>query len=343
MKPTALAILAPLLLSAACAAHCPGLERSSAAVAPAEAGYPELVLRQGELEVLLYLPDKERGHYRGPRFDWSGVVGSLRVGEHQFIGPWQAKHEPTVHDAATGPVGEFGMTEALGYSEAKPGEGFIKIGVGELRRTGPEPYSFNGEYPIERALPWEVEPREGSVVFRQVLQDFRGFGYAYTKTLSLEANPPSLVLEQELTNTGRRPISTNHYTHNFFRFDQQLVTPAYGLRFSFEPGVELEDTRFGRLTKDGLEVLKAVPARTAIFGSFTPAGTEAGFWFELSHAQLGTSVRVSGDFELEKFEVFALREVLCPEPFLRIELPPGAKKAWSTRYEFSVPPPEVDE
>src|SRR5262245_15884573 len=69
----------------------------------------------------LYLPDAERGYYRGTRFDWSGMIGGLEYAGHRFYGPWFDRIDPPVHDftyagpeivvgrasGATGPAEEF--------------------------------------------------------------------------------------------------------------------------------------------------------------------------------------------------------------------------------------------
>jgi hypothetical protein len=44
----------------------------------AGADFPEARISSGTLDAKLYLPDAEKGYYRGTRFDWSGVIYSLR-------------------------------------------------------------------------------------------------------------------------------------------------------------------------------------------------------------------------------------------------------------------------
>ena len=71
-------------------------------VAAAEA--PEATISNGSIQSRLYLPDAQRGYYRGTRFDWSGVIYSLRYKGHEYFGPWFDKYDPNTHDAITGPV-----------------------------------------------------------------------------------------------------------------------------------------------------------------------------------------------------------------------------------------------
>src|SRR5262249_11443629 len=49
---------------------------------------PQAEINNGLLKAQLYLPDAQKGFYRGTRFDWSGVIGSLEYQGHRYYGPW---------------------------------------------------------------------------------------------------------------------------------------------------------------------------------------------------------------------------------------------------------------
>ena len=53
-----------------------------------------------------------------------------------------------------GPVEEF---TALEYSETKPGESFLKIGVGILTKPDDQPYTFSRLYPVVNPGKWTVK------------------------------------------------------------------------------------------------------------------------------------------------------------------------------------------
>ena len=74
-----------------------------AAVASA-ADAPQAAISNGTLDAKLYLPDSASGYYRGTRFDWSGVIHSLRYRGHEYFGTWFERYDPKTHDAITGPV-----------------------------------------------------------------------------------------------------------------------------------------------------------------------------------------------------------------------------------------------
>src|SRR5512136_184337 len=118
-----------------------------------QGGYPAVTLTGRHAEATVYLPDPSAGYYRGPRFDWSGLMASLRMGGHEFFGEWRiGPHEPLGNDFVVGPAGEFGMGPGtgnpppLGYDETGPGGLFLKVGAGTRRKPEQRPYHFGGDY-----------------------------------------------------------------------------------------------------------------------------------------------------------------------------------------------------
>ncbi len=59
-------------------------------------------ITNGQIQAKIYLPEAKHGFYRGTRFDWSGVVYSLRFDGHEYYGPWFTKTDPSVHDFVYG-------------------------------------------------------------------------------------------------------------------------------------------------------------------------------------------------------------------------------------------------
>ncbi len=47
--------------------------------------YPKITLANGEIVTDIFLPDAEKGYYRDARFDWSGMIDQIRMGEHTFL------------------------------------------------------------------------------------------------------------------------------------------------------------------------------------------------------------------------------------------------------------------
>jgi hypothetical protein len=81
------------------------------------------------------------GAYRGARFDGSGIISSLQYQGHEYFGQWYKHHDPRILDAVTEPLQEFRTNDSgLGYEEAKPGDAFVRIGLGTVRK--PEEKAF---------------------------------------------------------------------------------------------------------------------------------------------------------------------------------------------------------
>jgi hypothetical protein len=103
---------------------------------------PDATTSNPKMQVTISLPDVNAGFYRWLRFDWSGMIGSIKADGHTYYGPWFNRVDPAVRDftdqdadivassasAATGPAEQFQIP--LGYDSAKPGETFVKVGVG---------------------------------------------------------------------------------------------------------------------------------------------------------------------------------------------------------------------
>jgi hypothetical protein len=160
--------------------------------------FPKAVLSNGSVQAVVYLPDTEKGYYRSTRFDWSGVVPCLTYKGHTYFGIWFKHYDPLINDAIAGPVEEFRSSDgfsSINYNEAKPGELFIKPGVGVLRKVDNSPYNFGFRYPIVDLGKWKVRVKKDQVTFSQTLQSPLGYAYIYEKTLKLDKHQPILTLE----------------------------------------------------------------------------------------------------------------------------------------------------
>ena len=187
-------------------------------------------------------------------FDWSGLVPCVSLKGHRFFGEWFGQYDPLKNDAVTGPaeefrtnggpIGHFGPkgefvapAGAIGYNEAKPGDSFLKPGVGVLRKVDNKPYQFGFPYPIVDTGTWTVKKKSRSLLFRQVLNGPDGYAYVYEKVLSIDKND-TMTLEHRLKNTGKKQIETNVYDHDFFMIDGKTTGPGMVVHFAFEPKAE---------------------------------------------------------------------------------------------------------
>jgi hypothetical protein len=313
--------------------------------------YPHVVLKNDKLKVKVYLPDPEKGFYRGTRFDRAGVLGEIGFAGHTIFGPWKDTHDPTNHDDILGPVEEFGMEKPLGYDEAKVGGTFLKFGVGELEKPKEEKYNFAGKYKVVKPAEWTrtdkrepVELKAGikpeQMIGWAMEQEANGYSYQYTKVLAVGGD--TLVILHHLKNTGEKPITTDFYNHNFFNVDADPVGPNYSFAFSFEVGTKDLRGKFGELVEAKGKELRF---KDKLSDGFVMAGL-TGFdpkrghnTFEMRHAPSKVSVEVGFGYPLAKFNVWGIKTTICPEPFMQIEnLQPGQEKVWMVNYTFKQEP-----
>ncbi len=301
---------------------------------------PEAKITNGLLNARLYLPDPDTGYYRASRFDWSGVISSLKYDGHEYFGQWFETYDPTINDAIMGPVDEFGP---LGYEEARPGETFVKIGVGGLRKVEENGYRFMFTYDITNPGKWTVTSYEDRIEFIHDLQDDTGYGYRYTKTVTLVEGKPEMVLSYRLKNTGRKTINTTAYNHHFFILDGEPTGP--NIQFTFPDDVSASTSEegssrgFGTLAdiEDGVlrfnrELNKGEQVYSSGLQGFGNSPDE--HQFSLENTKTGAGVRVKGDKALEKMVFWANPSAYCAEPYIRLTLLPGETITYQNEYTF---------
>jgi hypothetical protein len=301
------------------------------------AEFPEAQISNGVITAKFYLPDPDRGYYRGTRFDWSGVIHSLHTQGHEYFGQWFERYDPKLHDAIMGPVEEFLAGDStLGYDEAKPGGTFIRIGIGTLRK--PEEPRFERFKTYEIVDPGKRSVRTGRdwIEFTHELRDQSGYAYRYTKTIRLLKNKPEMTIEHVLKNTGTKPIETSQYNHNFFVIDGQPTGPDASVKFPFDlrpkrplPS-DLAEAR-GKEIVYLKELEKGQSVSTELEG-FNHSRSD--YDVRVEHRKAGAGVRITGDQPLSKVVFWSIRTTFCPEPYININVAPGREAKWTYAYQF---------
>ena len=297
--------------------------------------FPETEIKNSLITAKLYLPNAETGYYRGVRFDWAGVIPSLEYKGHTYFGKWNnAPYDPKLHDAIMGPVEEF---TPLNFEEAKPGENFIKIGVGVLNKPDDKKYSFFKNYEIKNGGEWKVKESKDRVEFTHVLKDEAGYAYTYKKTVRLLNGKPELVLEHSLKNTGSKEISTSTYNHNFFMIDNEPTNENIRIVFPFK--VTGEGSGFGTIihAKDNtLTYSRKMEKSDQIYsGGLQGFGNTAkDYDIKIENTKSRAGVRMTSDQPLEKLVYWACPTTSCPEPYIKLSVKPGAEIKWKINYEF---------
>ena len=301
------------------------------------AQFPEAQISNGAITAKLLLPDAEKGYYRGTRFDWSGQISSLKTKNHEYFGPWFDKYDPKLHDAIMGPVEEFLTGDSsLGYVEAKPGETFVRIGVGSVKKPDEQRYQRFRTYEIVDPGRWTIRPGKDRIEFIHELTGASGYSYRYTKLIRLHGNKPEMTIEHKLKNTGTKPIPTQQYNHNFFVMDNAPTGPDTVVRFPFavKPKAALA-AGFGEIRDGQLAYLKELPKGQSVFSELEGFGdTAKDFDIRVENRKAAAGVRIQGDQPISKIVFWSIATTVCPEPYIDVSVAPGREKKWTYRYTF---------
>jgi hypothetical protein len=315
----------------------------------AAAEYPQARIATFTIEANIYLPDAKSGFYRGLRFDWSGVIGKLKVVGHDFYTPWFDKYDASVLDfafrdrdviagtasAATGPVEEF--KTPLGYDTAMPGGTFVKVGVGVLRKGDTASYSSYKAYQLVDTGKWTIRRTDRSIVFTQVLNSpVSEYKYVYTKTVRLTPGQPQMTMEHTFRNTGAVAIHTNVYNHNFLRVDGGTVGPPVTAIFPFEiKAASAPDPQFAKLDAHRFVYLKNLEGKNEVSAVIEGFGsTPSDYDIRTEDHKAGAGVRIRADRPLSRLSVWSIRSVMAVEPFIDISVEPGKEFHWKYIYDY---------
>jgi len=314
----------------------------------AAAELPQTELTNGSLRVKLYLPNAAKGFYRASRFDWSGMIYSLEYSGHQFYGPWFQRTDPKVHDfiyqgneivagpctAATGPAEEF---TDLGYNDAKPGDTFLKIGVGVLRRPDDTPYDHFKLYEVVDPGKWKTDVTPTAVEFTQQVNDpATGYGYEYRKTVRLAGSGPELAIEHSFRNTGRKPISSRVYNHNFLVLDGQAPGPDLKISVPFDiASPKPPDATLAEIRGKEIVYRKTLQGQERVMTDMNGFGAAASDYdLTIRNTKTGAGVRVNADRPLARLMLWSIRAVLSAEPFVEFAVGPGETYTWKLNYRY---------
>jgi len=310
---------------------------------------PTSKLTNGLIQAKVYLPDTKNGYYRATRFDWSGVVYSLRYKGHNYYGPWFQATDPMVHDfvykgpnivaspctAITGPVDEFAP---LGWEEAKPGGNFVKIGVGILRKPDEDnKYDNFRLYKIVDSGKWMIKKgREFIELTQQVADSSSGYGYIYRKTIRLVDGRPEMLLEHSLRNAGSRAIRTSVYNHNFLVLDGQppgpglVITVPFQIRTGQVLNKELAEIRGNQIVyRKTLEGQEVVTTSLLGFGDSSKDNE-----IRIEDSRVGAGMKITADRPLASASLWSIRTVIAMEPFVSVTIEPGNEFSWKSTYNY---------
>lgn len=301
-------------------------------LAPVHAG--SRILTSGGLVLEVMDPAHPQRYNRGMRFTpLAAVLGARLDGEDFLFNP--VRHDP-VSDHA-GLAAEFDMVAPgdpdawmpPGYLEAPAGGGFVKIGVGVLRKQKDRYSLFQQPALLEPAVT-TVEWQPAGAAFRQTCAGVNG--YAYELRAELTMHDSAATVEWKLSNTGKKEIVTRQYTHNFFRLGGRDTGAGCVLEFPYDlqaSGLEAQQRQTGR------EIRFLGPVSPWVnFVVPYPADYAGPNRCTLRRADTGQFVTCETSLPGLRTAVHARAGYISPEQFVEIRLAPGAAAAWTRSYRF---------
>ena len=255
----------------------------------------------------------------GPRFDTTATMVQVTSGGHEWL-------------VRQGLIDEFNIVlPPPGYEQARPGESFLKIGVGELVRPDEKPYDFARQYPVRRLAETYLSGPPQAPVFSQKFSVGTDWGYSYRKSYCVNSASATLEIQYQLTNTGRRPLRLQQYNHNWFHLSgvssgpDDVVETKFDLTGAASPWLAISQNALRPQT---------VVAQGCYFpfDCRLPAPQNR---LRLVHQPSGRGVSIQGDFPFSRFALYAEANAMCPEIFTEFELSPGQTRRWTRQYRFA--------
>ncbi len=200
----------------------------------------------------------------------------------------------------------------------RDGEG-LAPGIGRLGLDA------RGEPVLVAPCAWTITALPGQLVFQT--RD-AGAGLDYELTRQLELRDRVLHSRNQLTNTGRRALQLQWFAHPFWPLREgqaRLQLPA-GARLAENPGFTVDPTgtlsfhRPFRTAEDQQFALLELPSALPLT-------------LTLDHPQL-PRVEFGTSFAPDECPVWANARTISVEPYLTLDLAPGATRHWELRHAF---------
>jgi hypothetical protein len=293
--------------------------------------YPSTVISNGDVSMKVFLPDAKKGFYRSTHFDWSGVIGSVQYKGHEYFGSWKDTHNPLLPTDIVGPV-EAMRGAGLGYKDAAPGEGFIRLGVGIIEKGNETKYDYRkNTYKIMDHGEWRVDKGEDYISFTHTIQSDFGYAYVYEKTVRLTGN--GFLIEHSLKNTGKKNIELDQYNHNFFVIDNQTPGSSFRVKYPFKVKSIDDTNELVKVEGNSIQFLEDFKEESSVFvklEGYKPLALYNKFCIE--NKVTGAGVTVSVDRPIIKAQFWANHNTLCPENFIQLAIEPNKEQRWTSKY-----------
>jgi len=279
------------------------------------------MLHLANADLTVELLDPAADHARlGPRFCWGGFIWQIHdrnVGA-LLTGPEWPSPTPQVHNAQGLPE-SFRHSTTTGQPLLWDGATGLAPGAGVLGRDA------QGTVVVTEPCEWKIETFPDRLVFRTE-QSAGRWDYSLERTISLHGR--QVRSQSRLTNRGATPLVLEWFAHPFFALEadgRQHITLPADTTLPENPGYLLSN--------------RELTLRRAFVGVFDghlehlglPAGRP--FAATLAHPRL-RDVTFTTDIIPFKCVLWANGNTLSLEPFLALDLAPGASREWTLSYDF---------
>jgi len=291
------------------------------------------ILTSDRLVLEVMEPNDPDRYYRGVRF--SPVADVLRVvmDGHDFL------FSPVGHDPLQDNAGlamEFDLFQKEfappGFVEAAEGQGFVKVGVGVLKKTG-DIYNCATPYEVLEAARTEVAWGKDSARFQQSCVGTNG--YAYVLDTDIHVAGATVTVSNCLRNTGSKLLVTENYAHNFFRFDEQGAGPGYEVLLPYDFDVTIPkpviEKRGNSLILNSEITPKLKAAQAYVVSKELDRKSDS---VTVRNTGAGMAIEALLSKPADRFTFHAAPAYVCPEQFLKISLAPGESTTWVRSYRF---------
>jgi hypothetical protein len=257
----------------------------------------------------------------GPRFCWGGYIWQVhdQVAGPLLTGPEWPNPAPTAFNGQ-------GLPESFRHHtlDGRPltwrGEQGVALGAGELRRTN------DGQVQVIAPCSWQVTSSAGRIDFA-TSQAIGVFQYALTRRVELAGR--ELRSTTRLTNTsGHDALVLEWFAHPFFPLIDGLARAKVSRDASLadNPGFAL--TR-GRLT----QMRRFTGAHDGHMERGLRLPSNEPFTATLAHPTV-RQVQFETSFAPDACVIWGNDRTFSFEPYLTLNLAPGAAREWSLRYRF---------
>ena len=167
------------------------------------------------------------------------------------------------------------------------------------------------------------------------MTDTLGYAYIYRKTVRLTPGKPEMTLEHSLRNTGKKPIVSSVYEHNFYMLDNQPAGPGYTIFFPFDVRPRANLRGMAEAQGKQFTYLKELQTGQSVCSQLEGFENKAADYdIRVENSIAKTGVRQTADRPMSKLMFWSIRTTVCPEPYIDLNIEPGQETSWTIKYEF---------